>query len=112
MTTVVRHPARTFDADGRHTGPGPWLAVIHQANRIVKELGDTDGMFGAPDFMGPWWAGGYVEEYPTARVIFDAPRDDDPDDREKTVRIVGKTPYADLIIAAADDRVIAKLADL
>lgn len=40
-----------------------WLDLIHECNRL------RPGMFGAPDRIGDWWAGGEVEEYPTARVL-------------------------------------------
>lgn len=61
--THIRTPGKAYDDTGRHTGPGPWLGVIWEANRI-----DPD-MFGAPLRTGPWWAGGSVEEYADARVL-------------------------------------------
>lgn len=79
-----RYPAKAYDADGNHTGPGPWLGVIHAANRIDPDL------FGEPESTGPWWAGGYVEEYAHARVLH---RDDD------TVSIHGKTDHGEAVLA-------------
>lgn len=43
--------------------PPEWLKVIWEANTIEP------GFFGQPD-IGKWWAGGVVEEYTDARVIF------------------------------------------
>ena len=63
-----------------------WLKVIWECNRL------TEGeMFGQP-VIEPWWAGGTVEEYPTARVIFVG---------DESVRVVGKTEEADEIIRQA-----------
>ena len=59
----VRTPAKAYDSAGKHTGPGPWLNVIREACRLAP------AMFGAPTSVGPWWAGGCVEEYEDARVI-------------------------------------------
>lgn len=75
--THVRTDGKAFNAAGEHTGPGEWLTVIHEVNRLAP------GTFGAPDSLGPWWAGGSVEEYQDARVIHR------PDG---TVSIVSKTP--------------------
>jgi hypothetical protein len=60
--------------DGR--GRPEWLQVIHAAN--VSQ----PGMFGEPESTGPWWAGGYAEEYPDATVILDG---------DGSARIVAKT---------------------
>ena len=49
-------------AEGRDGDNPEWLHVIWAANEI------DDTMFGAPE-LGPWWAGGTVEEYPDARVL-------------------------------------------
>jgi len=62
-----------------------WLQVIWRCNELEP------GMFGQPT-LAPWWAGGMVEEYPTARVLFVG---------DDTVRIVGKTPEAEALILAA-----------
>jgi hypothetical protein len=63
-----RSAAKAFDAQGNHTGPGEWLTLIHEVNRIAAEEG-RERIFGAPESTGDWWAGGYVEEYPDARVL-------------------------------------------
>lgn len=57
-----------------------WLAVIHMANQI------DPGIFGRPEELKRWWAGGSVEEYPDARVIFVG---------DESVRIVAKTKRGD-----------------
>jgi hypothetical protein len=44
-------------------GPPEWLRIVHKANEIDPE------MFGEPDSIGPWWAGGTSEEYTHARII-------------------------------------------
>jgi hypothetical protein len=83
--THVRTPGKAYDSAGKHTGPGPWLSVIHEANRI------TPGMFGEPD-ISPWWAGGEVEEYKDARVIHR------PDG---SVSVVSKTEHGAEVLATA-----------
>jgi hypothetical protein len=88
--TQVRTPAKSYDADGNHVGPGPWLDVVRAANGIAP------GMFGSPYFVGPWWAGGSVEEYAEARVIH---RDDG------SVSIVGKSVTAERVLAQAANEV-------
>jgi predicted DNA-binding protein len=97
-----RSPAKTFNSQGEHTGPGEWLTIIRTVNGIAKDEGipgpklysdGTAPIFGSPESDGDWWAGGYVEEYPDARVIH---RTDD------TVSIFSKTDRgADLIRRAA-----------
>ena len=94
-----RGPARAFK-DGRHVGPGPWLDVIHECNRIYDErnLDDPDRLlepFGSPESTGPWWAGGYVEEYHAFRVLH---REDD------SVSIIPKTPGAAALLKVAVER--------
>lgn len=85
----VRTAAKSFDDKGRHIGPGPWLSVIWAVNEIIP------GTFSTPDSTGPWWAGGYVEEYPTARVIHNT---------DETVYVAGKTQAVqDAIAQAAKD---------
>jgi hypothetical protein len=59
----TKFPAKTFDSHGQHTGPGPWLDLIGEANRLHPDL------FDEPVSVGPWWAGGSVEQYPHARII-------------------------------------------
>jgi hypothetical protein len=98
-----RSAAKAYNDQGEHTGPGDWLTVIHEVNRIAQEEGIVgpkvyaDGkapIFGSPDSTGDWWAGGYVEEYPDARVLH---REDD------SVSIFSKTDRgADLIRRAAE----------
>ena len=74
-----------------------WLKVIWACNDISREWSPTGGddlstrMFGAPE-IGPWWAGGTVEEYPDARVIHRG---------DETVSIVGKTERGDAALARA-----------
>lgn len=71
------------------SGHGPtWLDFIHACNDA------RPGTFGAPIAAesGSWWAGGEVEEYPTARVLHRA---------DGSVSIVGKTADGDAAIEAA-----------
>ena len=63
----------------------PWLELIWAANEIDPT------MFMAP-IIEEWWAGGTVEEYPDARVIFTG---------DDTVRIVSKTDKGHDILTAA-----------
>jgi hypothetical protein len=84
--THVRTAGKAFDAAGNHTGPGEWLAVIHEVNRLAP------GTFGQPESQGDWWAGGTVEEYPDARVLF---REDG------TVSIVSRTGHGAGLLARA-----------
>lgn len=86
-----RYPAKAFDETGQHIGPGPWLAVIHKANRI------SPGMFGTPTSIGPWWAGGSCEEYPDARVLHRG---------DGSVSIVAKTEHGAVVLAEADKEVM------
>jgi len=89
MSVHIRTAAKRFDDNGKHTGPGEWLDVIHQANRIKAD------MFGQPYHTGPWWAGGYVEEYPDARVLMRG---------DESVSIFSKTDDGEAVLrqAAAD----------
>lgn len=66
-----------------------WLRVIREVN---KHRPDT---FGQPVSTGPWWAGGYVEEYPDARVILPAE---------------GRSEEEGVLILALTDEVAAALA--
>lgn len=79
---------------GRPGEAGEWLRLIHGANAHAEAAGEPL-LFGEPTEQGPWWAGGEVEEYDDARVIFRS----DP-----TVSIVAKTERGarHLAIAARD----------
>lgn len=58
ITTV----GAAYTMDGKHLGPGPWLGLIHECNRL------TGGkMFGSPVFVND--ERGHVEVYPDAEVI-------------------------------------------
>lgn len=96
-----RYPAKAYDANGRHIGPGLWLTVIHEANRLCIEAG-RERMFDEPTSTGDWWAGGYVEEYPEARVLH---RDRGPDGDYSNVSIHGKTPEAEALLDEAANNV-------
>jgi len=83
MFRCAEHPR-----EGEYAEHTEWLQVIWKVN----ELRLDPVVFGQPENK-PWWAGGMVEEYAEARVIFAG---------DDTVRIVGKTPEAeDLINRAA-----------
>lgn len=88
-----RGPARAYK-NKAHIGPGPWLDVIHECNRIHQEQYPTSLTvpFGTPESTGPWWAGGYAEEYHSFRVIH---REDD------SVSIHPKTKTASVLLEAA-----------
>ncbi len=92
-----RYPAKAYDGEGRHTGPGLWLTVIHETNRLCIEAG-REPMFDGPESTGDWWAGGYVEEYAEARVLH---RDKGPDGDYTNVSIHGKTPEAEALLDEA-----------
>lgn len=68
-----------------HIEQTEWLQVIWAVNDL------RPGTFLDPK-VGPWWAGGEVEEYPEARVIFVG---------DDSVRIVGKTPEVEEVIDQA-----------
>jgi hypothetical protein len=70
--------------DGR--GRPEWLRVIHAANEVEP------GMFGAPVSAGPWWAGGYAEEYADARVVLDD---------DGSARVVAKTARGESVLRQA-----------
>lgn len=84
--THIRTPSKAYNNAGRHIGPGPWLNVIHEANRIAPDT------FGEPLSTGDWWAGGYVEEYEDARVLHR------PDD---STSIISKTDHGATVLAEA-----------
>lgn len=67
------------------TQTAAWLELIWKVNEIEP------GTFGAPK-IGQWWAGGTVEEYPDARVIFVG---------DDTARVVSKTERGAWLIAEA-----------
>lgn len=69
MNTVTVHAAAGVPGSGVRP---EWLAVIHEANQITEEAGERP-MFAGPISSGPWWAGGFVEEYPDARAIVPDP---------------------------------------
>lgn len=71
-----------------------WLNLIHEANSVAGERGHGKmAMFGAPDFLGEWWAGGSVEEYEHARVLHRG---------DETVSVVSKTDFgAEMLTEAA-----------
>ena len=79
MTTSARFPNEK-QPDGRPD----WLVFIHEANGIEP------GFFGEPDSTGDWWAGGYVEEYPDARVLMRT---------DGSVSIASKTERGERVIA-------------
>jgi len=83
--THIRTPAKAYDSHGMHTGPGQWLEVIWEVNRVFP------GTFDCPDSQGDWWAGGHVEEYEHARVIHRA---------DESVSVVSKTEYGATLLAA------------
>jgi hypothetical protein len=83
-----RAAAKAFNDKGEHIGPGDWLKVIHTANRLAGE----DVIFGEPESMGAWWAGGFVEEYPDARVLHRT---------DGSVSVLSKTPRGDDLIRRA-----------
>lgn len=63
MGVKVTTVGAAWTMGGRHVGPGPWLGVIHECNRL------TDGrMFGAPEIVADD-PRGYVESYRDADVI-------------------------------------------
>jgi hypothetical protein len=62
-----------------------WQSVIWDANEIAPDT------FGRPDHLGPWWAGGSVEEYPDARVLHRG---------DGSVSIVSKTEKGDEVLRA------------
>jgi hypothetical protein len=83
MTATVRVPNRVEPITGRPE----YLRVIHTCNAIAP------GMFGSAIDSGPWWAGGEVERYADARVIF-RPGD-------QGVSIVALTGHGDTVLRAA-----------
>jgi len=65
-----------------------WLAFIHQCNEIEP------GIFGEPESSGPWWAGGYVEEYADARLVL-------TQDEDRTARLASKTERGERVMRQA-----------
>jgi hypothetical protein len=70
---------------------GEWMDVIHEVNRISEGLGLATPFGASSDESGPWWAGGYAEEYEIARVIHQG----------DTTTIAPKTDKGDLLITLA-----------
>lgn len=89
--TQFRYPAKKY-VNGEHVGPGEWLDLIHEANRVCQLEGNPP-LFDVPESEGQWWAGGYVEEYPTTRVLH---REDD------SVSVIAKTEEAARVLVDAD----------
>lgn len=86
-----RSPAKAYDEAGNHIGPGKWLDVVRESNRVAL-LFDLPEPFQAPSETGKWWAGGYFEEYPTFRILH---REDG------SVSILAKHPSARRILESA-----------
>ena len=82
-------------------GKPEWLQVIQTCNDIASKVGEPP-LFGAPTWQGPWWAGGYVEEYPDARVILPDP--DRGRAREEGALLVSKTDRGDRVLRRAAQR--------
>ena len=89
-----RSNARAYSPLGRHIGPGEWLELIHEVNRVAREEG-LEPVFSEPESSGDWWAGGYVEEYPEARVLH---REDE------SVSVISKTDLGARLIHKAAER--------
>lgn len=83
----------TLASGERVTQPGPWLDLIHHANGV------DEGLFGEPTSVGPWWAGGSVEEYPDARVIH---HDDGREPMDRSVSVVALTQRGHDALTEAD----------
>jgi hypothetical protein len=69
MSVELPAQAVTVRCDPGVPGSGvipEWLALIRECNRHKPAI------FGRPESQGPWWSGGYVEEYADARVILPA----------------------------------------
>lgn len=83
----TKFPAKTFDAQGQHTGPGPWLDLLREANGVHHRF------FGEPESANAWWAGGSVEVYAHARVIHHT---------DESVSVVALDELGDQVLTAAD----------
>lgn len=73
------------------------LAFIRRVDELAKGRGE-DPFFNKPDRVGPWWAGGTVEDYPEARIIF---RPDGTESIQATSERVARLfdqAYADVIL--------------
>jgi hypothetical protein len=92
----TKFPAKAFDAQGQHTGPGPWLDLLREANGVHHDF------FGEPESVGEWWAGGSVEVYPHARVIHHL---------DDSVSVVALDELGDQVLTAADTALRAKQAE-
>ncbi len=81
------------------TGVRPeWLQVIHTANDIATEAGQPP-VFGKPTSQGRWWAGGFAEEYPDARMILPDPEHGRA--HEEGALLVSKTDRGDRVLRQA-----------
>ena len=119
------YPAAAFNDAGKHVGPGPWLKVIHETNRLAEAEG-LDGLFDRPTY-DPADTKGAVEIYRDATVTHDLPTPDLPPlpddswsrefemvarererirdaktrDPRNTVTITSKTPLGERLLTAA-----------
>lgn len=89
-----RYPAKAYDGAGNHTGPGRWLALVHEANRVEESF------FDSPDSTGDWWAGGWVEEYPHARVLHRT---------DESVSVIAKDDHGAKVLAEAAHNIELRL---
>lgn len=80
-----------------------WLALIRAVN-VLCARAQEELLFDLPTHLGPWWAGGAVEEYAEARVILP-----DPDHGravEDGAWVIGKSDRADRLIRTAADQLV------
>jgi hypothetical protein len=71
-----------------------WLRVVKEANGIQL------GFFGSPlNGRERWWAGGSVEKYPDAWLIFG-----DLGSSDESVRIVAKTEHGERVLGEVAKR--------
>lgn len=61
LKVTVTTVGAAWTMDGKHTGPGPWLGLIHECNRLTR-----GEMFRGASFETR--NGNYVEVYPHAEV--------------------------------------------
>lgn len=93
VTTAGRVTVKTDDGT-EYGKPGPWLDLIHEANRL------RPASFGPPSFTGIRdGADHYVEEYADADVQIRGGDESHPEDQ--VVTIVSKTPQGASDIRAA-----------
>lgn len=93
MKVSVTTVGSAWTMQGEHRGPGPWLGLIHECNRL------TDGkMFGSPEISHDR-DGNYVEIYDDADVTHMG-----EDKQDSLIRITSKTaPGAVIIMQAAEN---------